>query len=231
VRIDNMKELKDRVKERREELGLSQKGLAKLCFVTQQTIQKIEIGEIKHPRNMQKLAAALKSTPAELLYGTESLQPPSSADNVSTLQGNSQGVNPIGLGRIPIIDWNQLLIHKDGGLIMDEKTEYIYTRNTSLTNCVALEISNDEMATKNPKETFNPGEYIIVDLKRKYELNDFVVARMKSSNKLIFKQYIEYAGKHYLKSLNSQYPIIEITDDIKIIGVVVSVHNERILKR
>lgn len=62
--------LKDRVKQRRELLGLSQKNIGDAVGVRQQTIQQIEDGKIKRSRHIEKIARVLKVTPEWLLFGT-----------------------------------------------------------------------------------------------------------------------------------------------------------------
>ena len=65
--------LGDRVRLRREELKLTQTQLADLAGTRQQTIQKIEVGIIKRPRNLNKLAAALQKKPAWVQFGIEEI--------------------------------------------------------------------------------------------------------------------------------------------------------------
>lgn len=60
-----------RVKERREELGMSQSVLAKRIGVSGPSLSQLESGKIKRSRRLNKLAAALKVTPEWLEGGTE----------------------------------------------------------------------------------------------------------------------------------------------------------------
>lgn len=65
-----MKTLAERIAKRREELGMSQNALAKKTKVSQQSINKIETGQTRNPRHLDKLAEALDVTPQWLLFGT-----------------------------------------------------------------------------------------------------------------------------------------------------------------
>lgn len=65
--------LAHRVRQRREELGLTQAQLADLAGTRQQTIQKIEGGIIKRPRNIKAIATALKESPAWLQFGAREI--------------------------------------------------------------------------------------------------------------------------------------------------------------
>ncbi|AKJ41469.1 XRE family transcriptional regulator [Pragia fontium] len=66
-----MQTLAERVAKRREQLGLSQKTLAEKINVSQQSINKIESGQTRSPRNLDKLAEALDVSPQWLLFGDE----------------------------------------------------------------------------------------------------------------------------------------------------------------
>jgi len=65
-----MKTLAERIAKRRDELGMSQSALAKKTKVSQQAINKIETGQTRNPRHLDKLATALGVTPQWLLFGT-----------------------------------------------------------------------------------------------------------------------------------------------------------------
>jgi len=69
-----------RVKERREELGMSQSVLAKRIGVSGPSLSQLESGKIKRSRRINKLAAALKVTPEWLEGGAEEARPAAPAD-------------------------------------------------------------------------------------------------------------------------------------------------------
>lgn len=64
-----MKTLRERLKLKRVELGLTQAELANRVSIKQQTIHLIEAGKTVHPRCIFDLARALKCDPSWLLYG------------------------------------------------------------------------------------------------------------------------------------------------------------------
>jgi SOS-response transcriptional repressor LexA len=65
------------------------------------------------------------------------------------------------------------------------------------------------------------GYTIIVDPTLKPEHGNLVVATLPESPLAIFKQYVVDAGRQFLKSANPRYPMVEMTDGAKILGVVV----------
>lgn len=67
-----MESLSDRIKLRLSELKLTQSELAELSGTRQQTIQQVESGLTKRPRNLVELAAALQCDPRWLLFGEDS---------------------------------------------------------------------------------------------------------------------------------------------------------------
>lgn len=58
-----------RIKERRKELKLTQVQLSEMVGIAQQSLQKIENGTTKNPRNIQALADALDCAPEFLQFG------------------------------------------------------------------------------------------------------------------------------------------------------------------
>lgn len=64
-----MNNLCERLRYKRNKLGLTQARLAELSKTKQQTIQLIESGQTKRPRCLFDLALALKCDPMWLMYG------------------------------------------------------------------------------------------------------------------------------------------------------------------
>ncbi|MCE9859827.1 helix-turn-helix domain-containing protein [Raoultella planticola] len=69
-----METISQRLKNKREEMNLSQAQLAELVGMTQQSLQAIEAGLTKRPRYIIELSSALKCDPHWLLYGEGSSQ-------------------------------------------------------------------------------------------------------------------------------------------------------------
>lgn len=64
-----MESISQRLKNKREEMSLSQSQLADLVGMTQQSLQAIEAGVTKRPRFIIELSTALNCDPHWLLYG------------------------------------------------------------------------------------------------------------------------------------------------------------------
>ncbi len=82
-----MQTLGERIAKRREQQSLSQKALAEKVGISQQSVNKIESGQTRNPRNLDKLAAALSVTQQWLLFGDMRMQP--SAPDVTEIKDSS----------------------------------------------------------------------------------------------------------------------------------------------
>lgn len=69
----NLDTLAKRLKYVRTKKGLTQEQLAQMAETSQDVIQKIENGKSLRPRNIEKLAKALGTSPAWLQFGIEDI--------------------------------------------------------------------------------------------------------------------------------------------------------------
>ncbi len=65
----------ERFVERREAAGLSQSALARIVGIGQSSVNRIETGETRSPRNLRELARAIQTTPEYLLGETDDPSP------------------------------------------------------------------------------------------------------------------------------------------------------------
>lgn len=86
--ITSVKTIADRLKEERSSLSWSQLDLAKAAGVSQGTIGNIESGVRKQPRQLLKIAAALKVRPEWLQDGSEPREPPTHTAQASQQVGD-----------------------------------------------------------------------------------------------------------------------------------------------
>lgn len=86
----------------------------------------------------------------------------------------------------------------------------------------ALRVEGDSMTAPYGR-TYPVGSIIIVDSDNKSPSSgQQVIAKLKTSGAVTFRQYIEEAGRRWLKPLNPQYP--PDFDPFDVIGVVTSTH-------
>lgn len=84
----------------------------------------------------------------------------------------------------------------------------------------ALRVDGDSMTSPYPGQRSYPhGCIVYVDPDRPVTNGCRVVAKTPD-NEYTFKTYTQDAGRHYLKPINPQYPMIEVTDHVHICGVI-----------
>lgn len=200
-----------RLKRLRKEKGLTQADLAELANTTQQTIQRIESRQSKGKRVVEQVAKALEVSPSWLLFGEKKDVP----SKISSPQ----------FRQIPVLSW----ISAGNGISTEHYDINDISEYVSVPMCLcgpksyALIIKGDSMECNSPgKKSFLTGEKIVIDPEKMPYSSCFVVALINSQSEAVFKQYFEDGPKHYLKPLNPDYPIVEMTEEMRIIGVVVA---------
>ena len=200
-------DIASRLKRLRKIAGLTQLQLAEKIGVAQNSIQKIESGDTKNPRNIESLAHVLNCSPEYLQYGVGEL------DNAS--------YGPSLKKTIPLINFVQAGSWHDIGDIR-EATSYYNSSLVCPVNCsdlsFALRVQGVSMEPK-----FFDGDLIFVDPESAAENGSFVVARLDDENQATFKQLIIEGGKKYLKPVNPNWPdqLIPINGNCTIVGKVV----------
>jgi SOS-response transcriptional repressor LexA len=85
----------------------------------------------------------------------------------------------------------------------------------------ALKVHGDSMTNPGPGRSYPAGCIIFVDPDAETKTGDRVIARVPRTNEATFKILVEDAGRQYLRPINPQYPIIDITEETHICGKVV----------
>lgn len=86
-----------------------------------------------------------------------------------------------------------------------------------------IKISESAFAVRLQKSTMHPtfpdGTLLIIEPNIAYQHGDFVVAHLKDEQQPTFKQFLVDGQRHYLKSINTDYPGVTLTQDDRILGV------------
>ncbi|MDR6960526.1 SOS-response transcriptional repressor LexA [Pseudomonas brassicacearum] len=85
----------------------------------------------------------------------------------------------------------------------------------------ALKVLGDSMTNPGPGRSYPAGCIIFIDPEAETKTGDRVIARLPRTNEATFKILVEDAGRQFLRPINPQYPIIEITEETHICGKVV----------
>jgi len=128
--------------------------------------------------------------------------------------------NLVKMRYLPVVSWVQAGAFTEAidNHAVGDADEWIAIVGNVGAHAFALKIEGDSMSPE-----FRPNEYVAVDPSREPKNGSFVVAKLSNDNVATFKQLVYDAGRMYLKPLNPQYPIIDVTDkeDLHICGVVI----------
>jgi SOS-response transcriptional repressor LexA len=126
-------------------------------------------------------------------------------------------------GKVPLISWVQAGAWCEAVSNLD-----IYDADSWLSCPVpisksgyALKVLGDSMTNPGPGRSYPAGCIIFVDPEAEAKTGDRVIATVPRTNEATFKVLVEDAGRQFLKPINPQYPIIDITEETHIRGKVV----------
>jgi SOS-response transcriptional repressor LexA len=193
---------------------------------TTQAISKWLNGEaIAEADSMVALCSWLKVRREWLEYGVlpmkvtgENYEPLKTFSNVSNVSKINQH-----FGKVPMISWVQAGAWCEAIPNID-----IYDSDSWLSCPVpisdqgyALKVLGDSMTNPGPGRSYPTGCIIFVDPEAEAKTGDRVIARVPRTNEATFKVLVEDAGRKFLRPINPQYPIIEITEETHICGKIV----------
>lgn len=220
-------DIAQRIKKAREKVGLTQVDLAHAVGVKQQSIQKIEAGKTRQPRNIDKLAEVLQVRVAWLLSGEE----PMTGEAVATEAPPRATPSRLPrMRRIPVINHVQAGMPQEivddyaPGTGFDELALDEFAAQRISEAAFALVVRGDSMLPD-----FKEGDQVIVDPAVHAKPGNIVVAKMAHDNSATLKKYRargqDPAGVMIfdLVPLNEDYPTIRVDSDNpgSIVGVVV----------
>lgn len=195
------------------EKELSENELGRRSGVPQPTVHRILNGDSMTPRKdtVEKLARALGVSPEWLLFGP-------GHGNVSPTPAPHREAR-----KYPLISWVEA-----GSWAEARDAHQIGLRTDMLSSNVNagsdgywLEVHGDSM-TPAHGNGFPPGMRILVQPEGFDVINEkFYIAKIWPSEETTFKQYVRDAGIEYLKPLNPDFKMIEIDENVEIIGRVV----------
>lgn len=126
-------------------------------------------------------------------------------------------------GKVPLISWVQ------AGAWCEAISNFENYDSDSWLSCpvaisshgYALKVLGDSMTNPGPGRSYPTGCIIFVDPEAETKTGDRVIARLPRTNEATFKILVEDAGRQFLRPINPQYPIIDITEETHICGKVV----------
>ncbi len=209
-----MKTLSERLEHVMKQAGINQSELAQRIGIRQQAISRMCTGNTKNSRYLLPICNELNVNPKWLMDGI---------GEIYTLDENSGSV----LHRIPLLnyrialDWpnNKESISAE---LVDDWCE-ISSVNIS-ENGYALRVRGDGMEGQGSR-CIPEGCILIIEPTAEYESGDLVIAKLPNSASACFKQIVDEADAVYLKSFNTDYPLIPFEGG-KVLGLVKQAINE-----
>lgn len=193
---------------------------------TTQAVSKWLNGEaIPEADSMAALCSWLKVRREWLEYGVLPKEQTGESNVLQLSGGDAANVREINqrFGRVPLISWVQ------AGAWCEAISNFEAYDADSWLSCpvpisklgYALKVLGDSMTNPGPGRSYPTGCIIFVDPDAETKMGDRVIARLPRTNEATFKVLAEDAGTQFLKPINPQYPIIEITEETHICGKVV----------
>lgn len=230
-------EFKHRVKAARKYAGLKQGELADKVGIKQASISDMETGKTGSSSYTASIAAACGVDPLWLETGQgdmrsqESTNPTDTGGNVEPLQVHEGTVIPLGaIQKVPLISWVAAGTWSEAIDLYEvgDAEVWMPCPDPIGPRGFALRVEGDSMTSPYPGyESYPHGTFIYVDPDVAHKSGDPVVAKLPASNAATFKIFIEDAGQFYLKPLNPQHPMIPITEETHIVGVLVGSYRKR----
>lgn len=193
---------------------------------TTQAISKWLNGEaVPEADSMVALSSWLRVRREWLEYGV----PPK--ETSATKIGNHKAIEPQSnvcethqnFGKVPLISWVQAgaWCEAISNIDLFDAGSWLSCPVPISNQGYALKVLGDSMTNPGPGRSYPTGCIIFVDPEAETKTGDRVIARVPRTNEATFKVLVEDAGRQFLKPINPQYPIIEITEETHICGKVV----------
>ncbi|SFB54233.1 SOS-response transcriptional repressor LexA (RecA-mediated autopeptidase) [Pseudomonas simiae] len=124
-------------------------------------------------------------------------------------------------GKVPLISWVQAGAWCEANFEQNDGESWLSCPVPISESGYALKVLGDSMTNPGPGRSYPTGCIIFVDPEAETKTGDRVIARVPRTNEATFKILVEDAGRQFLRPINPQYPIIDITEETHICGKVV----------
>jgi len=203
----------DRVKLRRDAMGLTQAELADKVGTSQQAIEQLEGGKTKRPRYLPELALFLDVSIDWLLNGGyEGLK----GDNFKAAPPRAKNRPFPVLSKVQAGMWAEAV---EAYTIADISL-WLESDAHIQGEAFWLEVEGDSMTSPHGL-SIPEGTFVLFDTGREPLNSNLVIAKLVDENEATFKKLIIDGSQKYLKGLNPQWPMRPINGNCRIIGVAV----------
>ena len=196
-----MNTLAERLKLAMDEGGFTQASLAEAAGVAQPSIWKIVSGRTKSSSRVVEIATALGVRPEWLASGQEPMRP----------EGVSAGYRPVHVeNKDSIPDMFSIAVWDANG---DTGNALIVPAGIKTDSSRAYKLRHDSGYSEAPE-----GAMIVIDTEERPGNNDFVYANVRGTDGVY--KFIAGDQRGFLASSEPRAPLIPVTDEANIIGVI-----------
>ena len=213
----NMETWHDRLNKALKDTGETKAALAKRIGVSAPTVTDWTKGNIRtiSADNAERLCRHLGIRTSWLLTGKGDMRPPGSVKDAGAAIANMSF-------SIPLLSWDRAKEWCQNPVkrITVEDEEMLPAQKNAGSRSFALKVSNDSMTSPYPgQRSYLPGTILYIDPDKEAVSGCRVIAL--AGGECTFKTYVEDAGRKYLKPINPSYDKIDITQEVRICGVVI----------
>lgn len=122
---------------------------------------------------------------------------------------------------VPLLNWQEAAIWQDQASSATKKTplQYLVVHGQFSQHSFALRVEGDSMEAPSGI-SFPNRSLIVIDPEERATNGSYVLGKPNATSQVVFKQLIIDGNRRYLKPLNPRYPLMEITPQAIISGVV-----------
>lgn len=173
--------------------------------------------------SMALLCSWLKVRREWLEYGVLPKRQSGDSNVHALVNGSESNVREVThrFGKVPLISWVQAGAWCEANFELHDGESWLSCPVPISESGYALKVQGDSMTNPGPGRSYPTGCIIFVDPEAEAKAGDRVIARVPRTNEATFKVLVEDAGRQFLKPINPQYPIIDITEETHICGKVV----------
>lgn len=215
-----MKNIGERIKQKRRAAGLTQLELAAKIGIKRSAVTQWELG-ITQPngQNLLKLAESLSCDPKLFTNDFASAKDAPPQNTINEPRGDYL---PQIIRRVPVISdiaaglWreSQDTFHPGDADLWQDTTAKVSNQS------FALRVEGKSMQNPNGNPSIPHGSIVIVDPEIEAMSGSIVVAKLPDSNRTTIKRLIYDGGDVFLEPLNPDYKTMLIDDNCIIVGVV-----------
>ena len=224
--------------------GINQTTLAELMGVTPQAVQQWlkEGGTNPKGKRLKKLASVLKTDINWLMSENENHIKASYQEHIAssyelnelTAEYTKTNRPELAIGNVaefhgkstyvPLISWVQAGAWCEAVEVYEisDAEDWLPCPVPHSRHTYILTVKGDSMTSPFPgQKSYPEGSLIYVDPEKQATNGCRVIAKLIDSNEVTFKEFREDGGKKYLRPINPQYPMQEMTDGAHICGVII----------